>query len=237
MKINRVTMTGADDSIKAEMLEPLTARYPFVEWGVLLSRSSEGRVRFPSRNWLGHFGDTYSQKWQLAGHLCGSWVRDLVLHGEMTCFVERPEFMSYFPRIQLNFHGDRHEPHKLFWERLRVHPDKQFIFQLDHINDDLLQRALEKKINAVAFFDISHGAGIVPESWPAPIPGVYCGYAGGLGPENIRDQLKKLEQVVGDTTIWIDMESSLRSVAIGKNFFDLYKCEKVLEIVMPWIKI
>src|SRR5262245_10120922 len=49
--------------------------------------------------------------------------------------------------------------------------------------------------------------GVVPAHWPAPIEGVYCGYAGGLGPDTLQEPLEKIATKVGDRTIWIDMET------------------------------
>ena len=36
-------------------------------------------------------------------------------------------------------------------------------------------------------------------------------YAGGLGPDNLEEELKRIEEVAGDRTIWIDMETKVRS--------------------------
>ena len=52
MILDRVTITGADDSIKATDLIPLSKRFPFVEWGILLSKNNEGSFRFPTRDWI-----------------------------------------------------------------------------------------------------------------------------------------------------------------------------------------
>jgi phosphoribosylanthranilate isomerase len=44
------------------------------------------------------------------------------------------------------------------------------------------------------------------------LTGVKCGYAGGIGPDNIREQIIKVNQIVGDVDTWIDMETLIRSI-------------------------
>lgn len=50
--LERVTITGADDSTDISQLVELSQEFPFVEWGILVSRRSEGGPRFPSREWI-----------------------------------------------------------------------------------------------------------------------------------------------------------------------------------------
>jgi hypothetical protein len=40
MRLKTVTITGADDAVDPEELLQIQQRYPFVEWGILLSRYS-----------------------------------------------------------------------------------------------------------------------------------------------------------------------------------------------------
>ena len=81
--INIVTITGADDSIDPIELCKIADEFPFVEWGILLSKSSVGNPRFPSYNWLGELLKLQSyndvKKMSLSGHICGRLVR-LLLH-------------------------------------------------------------------------------------------------------------------------------------------------------------
>jgi predicted component of viral defense system (DUF524 family) len=48
-----------------------------------------------------------------------------------------------------------------------------------------------------------------------------------LGPENLAEQLKAIEDVVGDRDVWIDMESRIRT----NDKLDLDKAEQVLKTV------
>ena len=44
--------------------------------------------------------------------------------------------------------------------------------------------------NLSLLYDESMGLGVACEAWRPPIEGVPCGYAGGLAPENIKEQVR-----------------------------------------------
>jgi hypothetical protein len=69
---------------------------------------------------------------------------------------------------------------------------------------------------------------VLAKEWPKPLEDVLCGYAGGLGPDNIEAQLELISKAVGNREIWVDMETHVRSN--DDQRFDLDKVEKVLEI-------
>ena len=139
-----------------------------------------------------------------------------------------PVSLGAFARIQLNFHaesGYRANP------RLAdvLPKGKQYIFQMDKVNDGLLPEALKQGIDAVPLFDTSGGAGAVPGEWPSAIDNLYNGYAGGLGPDTLGAELPRIAKAAGDRTIWIDMEGRIRSA--DNQQFDLAKCRDVLDMV------
>jgi hypothetical protein len=249
--IDRVTITGADDSVDPNELAALSKRFPFVEWGILLSARAEGTNRFPSRKWIDRLSDLW---WEmlgdaerrnaagninndvltLSGHVCGRWVRE-ICGGMWTVADSLGKSFDMFSRIQLNFHAEVHKlDRKKFIEgfddeRLYF---RQFIFQLDDVNNDILDMAREADIDAVALFDTSGGIGRLPEKWPAARD-FYCGYAGGLSPENLTIQLEAIEKVCGQGPIWIDVETHVRSD--NDSQFDLDKVTKFLETAEPWV--
>jgi len=234
--LNRVTVTGADNSIRAEDLLPLSQRFPYVECGILLSKSQMGNTRFPSREWLDTLASLALQL-QLSGHICGRWVRD-ICEGNWTIYDDLP-VLGTFKRLQLNFHS---QVHRLDRDRFfgaitnlmaKGHLcDKQIIFQLDDVNNELLDFALSRGINAVGLFDRSGGNGILPESWPTSRYH-YVGYAGGFSPDNLEEQLQLIEKQVGERLVWIDVETKVRSK--DDRFFDLEKCRRFLEVAEPWV--
>ena len=79
--------------------------------------------------------------------------------------------------------------------------------------------------------------GVLPDKWPEP-NGDYCGYAGGLSPDNLAEQLEKIDKAItnkdgGFYAIWIDAETHLRSP--DNQRFDLDKVVKFLETSEPWV--
>jgi len=48
VKLDRVTITGADDQTSIAQMAEFSDMFSFVEWGILVSRSQEGAARFPS---------------------------------------------------------------------------------------------------------------------------------------------------------------------------------------------
>lgn len=235
MSINKVTITGADESVHPKDLLELSAEFPFVEWGILVS-SKEPRPRFPSAAWIDELGVLgKSHNIQLAGHICGNWTRNLVVHANDAVFQEHPEYIQYFPRIQLNF--SPYDGNPLFLNILKPF-DNEFIIQMGDIGNAekiaLLNLGRDMKLKLSVLFDRSGGRGIVPLKWPEPIYPFNPGYAGGLGPETLLDQLPKISEMIGDRSGWIDMESKVRSD--DDQQFDLEKVRKCLEISRDWVK-
>lgn len=230
--LTRVTITGADDSIHPGDLKIFTKLYPFIEWGILVSKKNFGVPRYPTLNWLNQLKevkDTNIGSFNLSCHLCGRYVRELVI-GKDTAIQELGDLWNIFERIQINFHGIKHNTTEDMINLLLKYPEKEFIFQYDDVNIDAVHMAYKAGVNCSALFDRSGGAGILPDEWPEPIEGIKCGYAGGLSPHNLEKQIKIIENIVGDEPFWIDMETHVRT-ADNKNF-DLNKVEACLQISM-----
>lgn len=248
MILDRVTITGADDSIDPDELIPLARDFPFVEWGILFSGARLGIPRYPSRSWIAALAKIVWQvPMQLSAHLCGAWVRDFVLKATFTWKEEYKVYEMLFDRVQLNFHGQFHQKTTGFDtflldhspraenQGLRAQAGKRFIFQCDGPNDKTVEEIQPWLTESVfPLFDGSGGTGKAPKVWPKAWPGVYCGYAGGLGPDILTTQLKLIEEAAGPERIWIDMESGVRSEDDRK--FDVAKVRAVLEKAAPWVK-
>lgn len=231
--LNKVTVTGADDSVDISKLIEIQQKYPFVEWGILLSKKyslKDGVNRFPSRAWLNSLISNVG-KLNLSGHICGDWVKETLL-GQFPALDEiHGNFTSSFMRFQLNTHA---EPHKVDFDKLDIVLNsirgQSIIFQLDGVNDIMCPMWKRNHRNISGLFDLSHGAGILPSKWPHPLPGAYCGYAGGLSPDNVVHQMGKIIEACKDRkddVIWIDAETHLRND--GDRVFDLELVTKFLE--------
>lgn len=231
MKILNVTMTGADDSVTPADLFKISKTYPFVEWGILVSRNSQGKNRFPSLEWMDKLAkeNMALERINLSCHLCGAYVKEFLM-GSDRFVKEIGPLWAHFKRVQINTHGVAHQfDKKGLIEILNKYHDKEFIFQYDNVNTKLLAPAGESKAHIATLFDLSHGTGVSPLKWPTPIQGVKCGYAGGLSPENVAAQLTNINYAnrSGVNDIWIDMETHVRSD--NDLRFDLDKVEQVLK--------
>jgi phosphoribosylanthranilate isomerase len=230
--ITKITLTGADNSIDPKQLVNISKEHPLVEWGILVSNNNFGSPRFPSKGWLTWLAQGYKglPEMNLSCHLCGRWVREL-------CFEGKTEFISHIPieifkRIQLNFHAIVHKINKKeFLEALKSFKGVQFIFQLDDVNNDILKVAQDAGINAVPLFDTSGGAGVLPESWPASVG--YAGYAGGLSPDNLAQQMPEILKASDNKPIWIDAETRLRSE--DDKVFEEDKCLEFIKQAYKYI--
>lgn len=226
MQLQYVSITGADDEVNVDDLSIIADQYPFVEWAILLMPEVAGTLRFPSLSWIENFKRDYTGKYT-AMHLCG---------GAFLRFVEGdPEILSAMKginRIQLNlkFGGveGKYDTDALV-ARVKSSPEWQFILQYGHEKAGLLP-LFEGVPNHAVLFDESAGRGVSPESWDAPLEGHFCGYAGGINPDNVQQNIDMIEKVADGYTTWIDMESGVRT----DDHFDLEKVRTVLSIAAPY---
>lgn len=246
-KLNTVTVTGADDSIKPEQLIDLQEQYPYAEFAILIGNEYAGKSRFPSNRWLEELEDITTHRFpgrlRLSGHLCGQIVKDFML-GKLTANEWNSLSMFIGGRIQINTHGVKHEwsPDLLNLVEEQNVWGTQVIFQYDKANIEALAACHAAKLNVSALYDLSHGAGVLPEKWEHPVgpggavlDGLLCGYAGGLSPENVSQHLDGISRAAGGAPFWIDAETHLRSSQSGKDIFDLDRVGKFLEAARPWL--
>ncbi len=255
MKIQIVTLTGADADTDKQALFDLSLKYPFVEWAILFHQQKAGTARYPDWTWVSELiskklrfikdslvtgvspdNDIFeSCPIKLSAHLCGKWVSDLVKG--VSCFWETMGGMNIgFNRFQLNLAA---------LGLVKAIASQPLIEKVKSLSRPVLiggnyeaitpAPALFRDIGAHPLFDASGGRGIATKEWLEPWADeagpLFCGYAGGLGPETLESELHRISEVVGDATIWIDMESRIRT----KDVLDLKKCEAVLEICKAWV--
>jgi hypothetical protein len=251
MKLKYVTLTGADNTTSPEKLVELSLKYPFVEWAILFSKSKAGHVRYPTEAWVDEMISITADQTDMnfSAHLCGKWVED-VIAGQLT-FLQKKEYNLRFNRLQLNMGKERLQSaikNKTFIDTV-MGADKQVILGGNY-NHITVSGAFFDHTGLYPLFDASGGRGVEAKEWPKPLTytdydpsdsskdtqkTLFCGYAGGLGPDNVVAELDRIKAVAGDATIWIDMESRLRTVEGGKDIFDLEKCERVLQAAKPFV--
>lgn len=239
-----VTITGADDSIDPAELVQLSKQYPFVEWALLSSAKQIGKARFPSLQWLNNLTvDARDINMNFSLHLCGYYVRQLLMGNDKFTRELGHEVWRLFRRVQINTHGDGHDWNlPALADYIKSNSSKEFIFQIDgNGKNEAMAKCLffDYNVNNVSYLiDGSHGAGILRSSWPMPpLSKVSTGYAGGLGPDNLEAEVAKISQSIAARTDfgadwWVDMETQVRSDFDRQ--FDLAKVRRVLEIANPW---
>lgn len=73
LNLRMMGFCGADDSVDPGLLQVLSSKYSWIEWGVLFRPDLEGTPRYPTVNWVEelskiHFENGGTMK--LAAHLC-----------------------------------------------------------------------------------------------------------------------------------------------------------------------
>ena len=219
--LNRVTFTGVDDKTNIEDLLYLANKYPFVEFGILVSKnnSNSGEVnRYPNLTILKRLKN---KGLNLSCHICGSIARQIVQKNDWSELEKLlGKDIEIFNRFQLNVSNI----HK-FSREISFREDKDFIIQLKE--DISLYDSYKDFPNVFGFQDNSGGLGKFEDNWMDSDR--YFGYAGGLSAENVEKVVEDL-LIVNNADFWIDMESSVRT----NDWFDTKKCEEVLKICVKF---
>lgn len=218
-KLVTVTFTGLDENTNPDDLVKIQNQYPDVEWGILLSSKwSDNNHRFPDPSTLiERFG---GRGLRLSGHLCGELARE-VARGFWTKTEEvLGDTMEIFQRVQVN------EPVAgFYWDAKPLPWNLQELIQQRKFPEDIDYSPVSKGFSVL--LDPSGGCGIPS----MPVPTGYSGkigYAGGIGPLNVKDVLREIQRIPEDGEVWIDMESSVRG---DGDWFDTGIVRRVLELV------
>ena len=221
MIIDKVTFTGIDNNNTIESLEEVQKEYPFVEWGVLIA-SNPGRNRQPTEDYILSLEKT---KLNLALHICSGHSIDIMDNGNLDLKYK------FFNRYQINFNFKRTK-HNLvnFIKLTNKYKDKSFILQSNFSNEISIEKIIstnKSNKNTNILFDASGGRGTVIKNIKPPYKGIYTGYSGGIGPDNIAEIGKMISHHKNDDKVWIDMETAVRT----NNILDLDKVREVLKVV------
>jgi hypothetical protein len=213
----------------------------FIEWGVLYSPAQAGKGgRYPSLEWLESFAAKANEAdLNIALHLCGKSVKDLldsVRTRERSAEVKRLFALAEkFGRVQLNTRGKEDDApvfSQLIGQLHRSENRTGVIVQWNEHNAPLCRR-LQHEYGFETLVDGSGGRGIVPDAWPviSALDARRIGYAGGLGPATIGQQLPAIYRAAQERAFWIDMEQALRD---EHDNFVLDRCRQVLTAVAAY---
>ena len=138
-------------------------------------------------------------------------------------------------RVQLNMPkatADSLDPYKLK-SVIDAFPNKEFILQYNDKTKVAVDNLHKIGAHFSLLYDASGGNGISPDSWQKPVYNEHdMGYAGGLGPDNITDNLEMIKSVARFDSVWIDAEGKLKT----DNKFDVARAQQYVLNAKTWIE-
>lgn len=236
-----VTLTGVDEKTDLSELVRLSAEFPFVEWGVLYDESLAGRdPRYPSLDWISQFAAVAEQNsLYVALHLCGSAVarlRDFVAADELPSRTPATEptfalldLAQRFGRVQLNTVAKMsHVPAlRALIQRISRSENRTRVILQWTDGSAAVCGWLQSEHAFEVLVDSSGGRGVERTDWPSlGQTHPRAGYAGGLGPDNLAEQLPRIAKAAYRRSYWVDMETKLRN---EQGYFDLSRCKQALQ--------
>lgn len=209
-KLRLVTVTGADDEVDVARLVELSARFPFVEWGLLVSQTRAGTQRYPSSRWLASFARV-PQPINVALHICGVASRVFQSEGslpdDISDFIDRRKDRL---RVQINgfdFSRGITDQLRAWSERVPV----EIILQAKR--GELVGVPWSKLGGFSLLQDDSGGRGVNVDELIIPPPEFAnrLGVAGGLTHHSVQGFLERFQSARREMPFaWIDMESGAR---------------------------
>lgn len=223
-----VTFTGADEQNDLGELFGFLDQYPIAELAILFDPKLAGaKPNYPARQWLEEFKRAAMARGhgkQIALHLCEDSIHQ---------FLDNDTNVSYlaqgFGRVQLNI-----------WQgRMQIDPRKAdraayafrqatggaIIVPMNKGNAPLVTALTDPDVQIL--FDRSGGQGKTPDEWPEGLADRFCGWAGGLGPDNIVHEYARI-QAKAKGPHGIDMETNVQDVREEGKRLSLPKCADVL---------
>lgn len=205
-----ITVTGADERTDIFWLSKLDC-----EAGLLYTAMPEGRNRYPRREWL---AEAVTRLPRAALHVCGRFARMQLVRRELV------DLTDHVQRIQVN--GALTVPE--CEEICAFYPKHTIITQHSRANQFLLA---VKANNHAVLVDASGGRGVLPPLWRRPDTAMPVGFAGGLGPGNLAEQLHHIS-FVAVRPWWVDMEGRLRD----DDWFACDKAQAAVEVFHSTVK-
>lgn len=197
-----ITVTGADERTDVAALAKLDA-----EIGLLYTASPDGRNRYPRWEWILEASLGLARA---SLHICGGRAREQLMQGSLP--------VNAFQRIQVNGTLENRELRRICdlypWHKIITQhvPSNRYLIPVDRENHVLL-------------VDSSGGRGLSPEQWQSPVTDKAVGFAGGLGPDNLSDELTKIAAIARPGW-WVDMEGQLRA----DDWFSIERAAECVEI-------
>ncbi len=245
MKLRYITCSDIRENVPAEKAVDLLKGSKKVELGIQ-AHSPCMCTGMPRNLWLNrllNISDACHTPLNIAIHINYNWCSDFCLGNtpeEINNLLQRKHKSTGMPMIkrwQLNLGDGTIIPNPdQISKIIKSFPYQEFIFPYNSNHDlqDFIKELNKTGAKFSLLFDASYGAGISPTSWDEPVYKTHSqGYAGGLSPENVTENLNKIAKVAGDRDdIWIDAEGRLMKP--GTRIFDLDKAVKYITNALNW---
>lgn len=245
MKLKFITCSGCNETTSISELLSLLNEFPRAEIGVQVSekKASYGSARY---KWICSLWSLLLTRRAIinaALHVNLRWVENL---GQGIIAPELEEFLllsnydgsPFFQRVQLNFKIGREKTPDVdkLEKAIRRFPRHRFILSYNQSNKRLIQELYIRNVKFDCLFDESFGAGIVPENRDEPaFIDILQGYAGGITPDNVAQELDKIAQTNKKgycmQDIYIDAHKGLEDEL---THFDINKCRAYLTNAENW---
>lgn len=237
MILKTITITGADDSTDIQEMVDISREHPMVEWGILFSISRQGTPRYPSEQWIKRLLDVgFENNMNFSAHLCGELSKRVVSHtfkdGDIrNIFDFLPKYSFMFNRIQLNFNAGTLTPN---WTEFKEACSmRTCIIQHNKSNKEVCDEIIKQNIDVHFLYDGSGGRGTLASEWKQKVDCFFTGYAGGLNPDNVEQELLKIRKVNKPSdVVWIDTETGVRT----DNVLDFEKVEQFIKKAVDFQK-
>lgn len=245
MNLMYVTCSGANEHTGQDVLFALFEQFPCIEFGIQVS-SKKCSAESPRFEWLQNLHQQILARQidlPLALHLNQDWVTGF-------CNDEIPEElnellsfkdshgMPLFKRIQLNFKIGREQAPQLdmLEKQMIKFSHLRFILSYNASNAALITDLYHRhKVGFDCLFDESFGEGVLPQKRHAPVfSDVVQGYAGGLSPENVAQELDKIAAILPfNASIFVDAEGKLKG---EDGHFSYLKAHDFVANALLWLK-
>lgn len=243
MNLEYITCSDMREYNEIDDIIDLGKKYPMAEFAIQ-AHPSKFSAHMPRYVWF----DTLMHAScvndvNLAMHVNAEW-RTEICRGNIPYEIKqmwdlkRDNGKPVIGRVQVNINGGT-TPYRFYAKKvadiIRAYPDIEFIFQYTPKQRDRIWALNATGAKFSLLFDASGGRGISPDTWNSPVyPNHKMGYSGGLSPENIADNLDKINMVlpVGYNT-WIDAEGKLKDPDTEQ--FDTARAEQYIQNAIKWL--
>ena len=245
MNLRFITCSDPRENLSPISVVDLLRSSPLAELGVQAHPSAmmHGKPRYVWLQKVCEIAKDSRMPVNIALHVNYKWCDEIcrgVVPQEIKTFLKHKNSYTFQPvvsRIQLNIGDYTHDfdAEKLArvikgWKKFEV------ILPYNKYTQPQIEELKKTGAQFSLLFDGSYGAGVAPKDWQAPVySDIAFGYAGGLSPFNVRENLDKIAALVpADYDTWIDAEGRLRDITTGA--MDIGLAREYLNNALAWHK-